>query len=212
GNSAFQDEPPCQVGPQYSMSVHSGTRVDRREQSGRIMSGAMKIIRAFPCWLVLFGIAFGQGPQRPRQRVQTTDGRTLEGVVLNQSSVDMQLQTNDQNIHLLRVVGDLYREVTSQVDWPTYHGLIGGNRFTTIDQINPANVSRLTPKWMFTMTGTTARAETTPVVVAGVMYVTSANECWALDAGTGREIWHFRRPRTVGLIGNATGGFNRGVA
>src|SRR5262245_36004510 len=60
--------------------------------------------------------------------------------------------------------------------------------------------------------GTTARAETTPLVVEGVMYVTSANECWALDAGTGREIWHFRRPRTLGLIGNAAGGFNRGVA
>jgi alcohol dehydrogenase (cytochrome c) len=44
------------------------------------------------------------------------------------------------------------------------------------------------------------------------MYVTSANECWALDAGAGREIWHFERPRTKGLVGNAAQGFNRGVA
>ena len=51
----------------------------------------------------------------------------------------------------------------------------------------------------------------TPVVVDGVMYVTSANECYALDAGSGREIWHYQRPRTKGLIGNAAGGVNRGV-
>jgi len=44
------------------------------------------------------------------------------------------------------------------------------------------------------------------------MYVTSANECWALDAGAGREIWHYQRPRTKGLVGNAAQGINRGVA
>ena len=45
----------------------------------------------------------------------------------------------------------------------------------------------------------TARLQVTPVVVDGVMYVTSANECYALDAGTGRQIWHYQRPRTKGL-------------
>lgn len=54
--------------------------------------------------------------------------------------------------------------------------------------------------------------EGTPIVVGGLMYVTVANECRALDAGTGREIWHFQRPRTRGLVGNASGGINRGVA
>ena len=44
------------------------------------------------------------------------------------------------------------------------------------------------------------------------MYVTGGNECWALDAGAGREIWHFQRPRTKGLVGNAAQGMNRGVA
>ena len=44
------------------------------------------------------------------------------------------------------------------------------------------------------------------------MYVTSTNQCYALDAGTGRQIWHYSRPRTRGLIGNAAGGVNRGVA
>ncbi len=41
--------------------------------------------------------------------------------------------------------------------------------------------------------------QATPVVVAGVMYVTYANECFALDAGSGRQIWHYQRSRTQGL-------------
>ena len=69
----------------------------------------------------------------------------------------------------------------------------------------------MAPRWITTLPNT-ARLQVTPVVVEGVMYVTSANECYALDAGNGREIWHYQRPRTKGLIGNAAGGINRGVA
>src|SRR5206468_1296556 len=65
-------------------------------------------------------------------------------------------------------------------------------------------------RWIFSL-GNTWRLQVTPVVVDGVMYVTSANECYALDAGTGREIWHYRRPRTKDLVGYAAGGINRGV-
>ena len=35
---------------------------------------------------------------------------------------------------------------------------------------------------------------------------------YALDAGSGRRIWDYRRPRTKGLAGDAAGGINRGVA
>ena len=54
--------------------------------------------------------------------IHTTDGKTLEGLMLNQSSDDLQLQTADKRIHLLRKAGDTYREVTSQTDWPSYNG------------------------------------------------------------------------------------------
>ena len=101
--------------------------------------------------------------------------------------------------------------MTSQTDWPTYNGNVGGNRYTTLTQITPGNISRLAPRWVFTIPNVT-RLETTPVVVDGIMYVTSGNECYALDGGSGRVLWHFQRPRTKGLVGNAAGGFNRGVA
>ncbi|HYW45806.1 MAG TPA: PQQ-binding-like beta-propeller repeat protein [Bryobacteraceae bacterium] len=145
-----------------------------------------------------------------RKKVETTDGKTLEGLVLGESSLDLALRTDDQRIHLLRTAGGRYRPVTSQTDWPTYNGQPGGNRYTTLTQIDKSNVAKLAPKWVFTMSNV-SRLETTPLVVEGIMYVTSGNECYALDAGNGRELWHFQRPRTRGLVGNAAGGFNRGV-
>jgi len=44
------------------------------------------------------------------------------------------------------------------------------------------------------------------------MYVTGPNSIYALDALNGREIWHFRRPRTPNLTGDGATGINRGVA
>ena len=96
--------------------------------------------------------------------------------------------------------------------WPTYHGQLSGNRFSPLDQINRSNVDRLAPKWRFTIHGSPRALQVTPVVAGGVMYVTSVNEAFALDAGSGREIWHYQRPRTAGLAGDAASGINRGVA
>src|SRR5947208_13100771 len=78
--------------------------------------------------------------------------------------------------------------------WPTYDGSLSGNRFSPLDQINTGNVQKLAPKWMFTVQDAPRALEGTPVVVDGVMFVTSVNEAIALDARSGREIWHFSRP------------------
>jgi PQQ-dependent dehydrogenase (methanol/ethanol family) len=96
-------------------------------------------------------------------------------------------------------------------DWPTYHGQLGGNRFSTLNQITPRNVGQLAPRWIFPIPNA-RHLEVTPVVVESVIYVTNVNAAWALDAATGREIWHYERPRSKGLSGDAAGGINRGVA
>jgi alcohol dehydrogenase (cytochrome c) len=146
-----------------------------------------------------------------RMTLETTDGRTLEGLALNRTWHDVQLLSTDNHLHLLRRAGERYRPVTSETDWPTYNGQLGGNRYSTLGEINRSNVARLAPAWMFPVANS-SRLEVTPLVVNGVMYVTTANECYALDAGSGRRIWHFNRPRTKGLAGDAAGGINRGVA
>ena len=107
--------------------------------------------------------------------------------------------------------GDRIALLPRRRNWPTYHGDSGGNRYTTLTQITKANVSKLATRWMFPMPNVTL-VETTPVVVEGIMYISSANEAYALDAGSGRHVWHFRRARTAGIAGNAALGFNRGVA
>jgi alcohol dehydrogenase (cytochrome c) len=138
------------------------------------------------------------------------DGGRVEGLVLNQSALDLQLLGDDRTLHLLRKSGERYRAVTSQADWPSYNGRTSGSRYSPLAQITTSNVSRTVPKWIFSLPNT-SHLQVTPVVVNGVMYVTSANECYALDAGAGREIWHYQRARTKGLVGNAAGGINRGV-
>ena len=96
-------------------------------------------------------------------------------------------------------------------DWPTYNGRLGGNRHSALAQIDSGNVARLAPRWIFSIPGS-QHLEVTPVVVDGVMYVTSVNEVDALDARNGRSLWRFQRPRSKGLVGDAAGGINRGVA
>jgi alcohol dehydrogenase (cytochrome c) len=97
------------------------------------------------------------------------------------------------------------------VDWPTYNGQASGNRHSALAQIHAGNVAQLGPRWIFPVPGA-QRLEVTPVVAAGIMYVTNANEAWALDPRSGRSLWHFKRPRTKGMSGDAAGGINRGVA
>ena len=140
--------------------------------------------------------------------VNMAGGGTLEGEILGEGFDDLQLRTADKRIHLLRRSGDRYREVTSETGWPTYNGDTGGNRFTTLAQITKENVSRLAPRWIFTVPNA-GRLQLTPVVVDGIMYVTAPNQCYALDAGTGRQIWHFETPRQTGMT--TAGGSNRGV-
>lgn len=151
-------------------------------------------------------------PAVVRQTISTVDGQMIEGRVLNQGMTDLQMLTDDHRIRLLRSTGiGRYRQVTSQTDWPTYHGDPSGNRFTKLTQIDKSNVARLAPHWTFPIPNVT-QVENTPLVVDGIMYVSSANEVYALDAGNGRLVWHYQRARTKGLAGNAAIGFNRGVA
>jgi len=160
---------------------------------------------------------------RQRVTVTLTDGAKLEGARLGEGLFDLQLRTADEKVHLLRRSGDRFREVTSQVDWPQYNGDPRGNRYTAMTQIDRTNVTHLAPRWIFAYPAAfggrgsggpppapPTRLQMTPVVVGGIMYLSNVNECIALDAGSGRQLWRFTRPRTAGLLQDA--GVNRGVA
>jgi alcohol dehydrogenase (cytochrome c) len=95
-------------------------------------------------------------------------------------------------------------------NWTSYNGDYTGRRYSALHQITTANVGRLRAAWIFHASNS-ERLEVTPVVVRGVMYVTSANDAWALDARTGRTLWHHQRPVSSGLLDDAAGHKNRGV-
>jgi alcohol dehydrogenase (cytochrome c) len=96
-------------------------------------------------------------------------------------------------------------------NWTSYNGDYTGRRFSSLQEINTASVARLRAAWVF-HPGNSQRLEATPVVVRGVMYVTSANDVFALDARTGRAVWHYQRPVSSGLLDDAAAHKNRGVA
>jgi len=97
-------------------------------------------------------------------------------------------------------------------DWPTYNGTLNGNRNSQLNQVNLTNASRLQLQWSYTIPY--FGLETTPVVVDGVMYVTGTNQIDAISGRTGREIWHYERPKSPAssISGDAAIGVNRGVA
>ena len=96
-------------------------------------------------------------------------------------------------------------------NWVSYNGDYTGQRYSSLTQITPGNVDHLAAQWVF-HAGDIGGLEVTPVVVAGIMFVTSANDAYALDAKTGKLLWHHARPTSQGLIDDAAGHHNRGVA
>ncbi|HXX15588.1 MAG TPA: PQQ-dependent dehydrogenase, methanol/ethanol family [Candidatus Eremiobacteraceae bacterium] len=95
-------------------------------------------------------------------------------------------------------------------NWLSYNGDYTGRRYSALREISSANVSQLRAQWVFHAPNSN-RLEVTPVVVDGIMFVTAANDAYALDAQTGRVIWHYSRPITEGLIDDASQHHNRGV-
>jgi alcohol dehydrogenase (cytochrome c) len=96
-------------------------------------------------------------------------------------------------------------------NWTSYNGDYTGSRYSSLHQINVGNVNRLRAAWVFHSASSTS-IEVTPVVVNSIMYVTSENDAFALDASTGRVIWHHEWPLSTGLIDDAAAHHNRGVA
>ncbi|MFQ3351888.1 MAG: alcohol dehydrogenase (cytochrome c) [Candidatus Marivariicella framensis] len=84
-------------------------------------------------------------------------------------------------------------------------------RFFPNKQINIQNVKNLVPAWVF-QTEIVDSLETSPIVVNGIMYVTTSyNHVYALDAKTGSEIWHYKQ-KLGPITTYCCGPNNRGVA
>src|SRR6476620_10536142 len=82
--------------------------------------------------------------------------------------------------------------------WPTYHGDYTGQRHSKLTQITPDNVAQMGLAWAW-QSGTTAQIKATPILVNGVLYVTTPDNIWAIDARTARQIWRYTYPTNQGF-------------
>src|ERR1700733_7855223 len=89
-----------------------------------------------------------------------------------------------------------------QKDWSFYGGDAGGQRYSTLTQINVHNVAKLKPAWQYGVGGgvdfsnAAARAETgseaVPLMVNGVLFLpTRQKTIVALEPETGKEVWKY---------------------
>ncbi len=96
--------------------------------------------------------------------------------------------------------------------WPTYNGDYSGRRYSTLAKITQSNINSLTLAWVRRVAGAPGggpggRISATPLQVNGILYFTMPDHVWAVDARSGREVWHYQwTPQGGDHIGN------RGVA
>ncbi len=113
--------------------------------------------------------------------------------------------------------------------WPTYNGDYSGRRFSTLDQINQSNVKNLSLAWIYRASAGANSPRTivggegpeskegggasgafggvsikaTPLMVNGILYFATPDNAWAVDARSGRELWHYFWKTQGGIhIGN----------
>ena len=84
--------------------------------------------------------------------------------------------------------------------WPTFNGDYTGRRYSPLAQINAGNVASLTLAWAFQTHAPTLKA--TPLEVNGVLYFSVPDHVWAVDARSGRQIWHYTRPSLGDHVGH----------
>jgi alcohol dehydrogenase (cytochrome c) len=110
---------------------------------------------------------------------------------------------------MVAVFGLLGQSAVAQVrpgDWPTYSGDFAATRFSPLAEVTKANVSGLRQMCAYD-TEETAAFQTGPIVVQGVLYFTTYNATYALDASTCALKWKHSRPGPSGGLG-----VNRGIA
>jgi alcohol dehydrogenase (cytochrome c) len=106
-------------------------------------------------------------------------------------------------------------QTATNADWPDYGGTPASLRYSALDRINTSNVSKLTPAWIFQTGDYAENLQSTPLVIAGVMYViTPRAHVFALDAATGRLIWQYSFADAHSPLPGINGVFvqNRGLA
>jgi alcohol dehydrogenase (cytochrome c) len=82
--------------------------------------------------------------------------------------------------------------------WPAYHGDYSGRRHSALTQINPQNVGNLSLAWAY-QTGAATQIKASPLLVDGVIYFSTPDNVYAVDARSGHQLWHYAYPANKGF-------------
>src|SRR5215831_13498574 len=79
-------------------------------------------------------------------------------------------------------------------DWPVYHGSSANIKYSTLDQVTPANVRNLRVAWRYSSTQAsdtnTTDMKSNPLIIGGTLYGLNPQlKLFALDAATGKVKW-----------------------
>jgi len=114
------------------------------------------------------------------------------------------------------VTNDMLTNAAASGDWLMYGHNYWNNRFSPLKTINTVNVKNLVPRAVYTHGSERLGSfETTPVVVAGIMYITSPatpnNIVRAFDLRTQKMLWQYEH-KNAAVSTACCGPNNRGVA
>lgn len=78
-------------------------------------------------------------------------------------------------------------------NWPEYHRTGHAWRYSPLSDINKSNVAKLEVAWIHQPGNITHGLQATPIVLDGVLYYVGAyNNVYAVNAATGKTVWHFQ--------------------
>ena len=95
---------------------------------------------------------------------------------------------------------------SQSVEWPSYNGDLGATRFSPLSEITTGNVNTLRPACTYD-TGETTNFQSGLLMVQGVLYFTTYDTTYAVDASNCALRWRYSRPGPKGGLG-----VNRGAA
>jgi alcohol dehydrogenase (cytochrome c) len=85
-------------------------------------------------------------------------------------------------------IADLRNDAATPQDITTYGMGWGQQRHSTLGQVTKANVGKLVPVWNLSL-DSSGNASSQPLIIGGMMYVTTHSHTIAVDPVTGRQKW-----------------------
>ena len=84
-------------------------------------------------------------------------------------------------------------------DWITYNGALGGDRYSSLDEITAANVGKLRQVCVFDAPDVVS-FQTGIVAVGGTLFFTAFDNTYAIDGATCKPQWKYNRPEPATLL------------